>query len=116
LPTPAKQNPGSDSPGDSGRDRRLSSKDRDLGALGQHHAQDLLEGEYVDAGTPALEEVAGAMPGFTVESNRVNVVVAFESHRELLERNPIQLTGIAVRLLDLPNERAVHYQYPPSSL
>jgi hypothetical protein len=51
----------------SGRDGRLRGEDRDLSGLGKHHAQNLLQGQDVNAGVPALEEVAGAVPGFAVE-------------------------------------------------
>ena len=45
-------------------------EDRDLGLLGQHHAEDLLEGQEMDARTPTLEVVAGASPLTGVEARR----------------------------------------------
>src|ERR1035437_1808661 len=113
---PARRKAWSKSSPVSGRDSRLSGKDRRLRGLGQHHAQYLLQGEDVNARTPALEEVASAVPGFAFESNRVRIVVALKRDRELFERDPIQLAGVAVRLLDLPDERAVHRRYPSVAL
>jgi hypothetical protein len=78
----------------------------------QHHAHDLLEGEEMDAGTPALEIVAGAMPRTGVETDMVGVVVATEGEREAVDRDPVQLARVAIRLLDLADQGAVHRRGP----
>src|SRR6185436_12860012 len=83
-------------------------EDRDLRFFGQHHAEDLLERQEMDARSPTLEVVAGATPLTAVEPDVMGVVIATECEREMVDRDPIELSGVAIRLLDLADQGAVH--------
>src|SRR5262245_613891 len=115
-PTERIGRPGPDRPGrprygalnPSGRHGLLLGEDGDLGLFRQHHAEDLLQSEQMHAGTRALEVVAGAMPLTSVETDVMGVVVATEGERETVDGDPIQLARVAIRLLDLADQRAVH--------
>ena len=87
----------------------LVDEPRPLGTGGAvKNVEDLLEGQDVDAALPAPEEVTGAAPLISVEPDDVRVVVPAERDRELLERQPVSLAGIAVCLLDLADQTGVH--------
>src|SRR3954469_7056679 len=92
----------------SGRDGLRSGKDGYLSVFGKHDPEHLLEGEKVDTRTPTLEVVAGATPLTAVEPDVVGVVIAAEREREPVDRDPIELTRVAIRLLDLADQGAVH--------
>ena len=62
----------------------------------------------MDARVPALEIVAGAVPRTGVETDVVRVVIAAEGEREPIDGDPVQLARVAIRLLDLADQRAVH--------
>ena len=62
----------------------------------------------MDARPPALEVVAGAAPLTGVEPDVMGVVVATEREREPVDRDPIELSRVAIRLLDLADQGAVH--------
>src|SRR5204862_809605 len=94
-------------------DGRLCREDRFLGLVGQHHAHDLLQREDVNARLPTVEIVAGAVPLSGVETDMVRVVVTAEREREPVDRDPIELACVAVRLLDLADQGAVHRRIPP---
>src|SRR3954468_15666777 len=83
-------------------------EDGALRVVGQHLAEDLLEGKKMDAGTPALEVVVRAMPPAGVEADVMRVVVTTERQGNALDRDAVHLAGVAVRLLDLADERGVH--------
>ena len=87
-----------------GRDGLTGGEDRDLCLFGQHHAHDLLEGEEVDTGAPTLEVVAGATPLAGIEGDMVRVVIATERERESIDRDPIEFSRVAIRLLDLADQ------------
>ena len=57
---------------------------------------------------PTLEVVAGATPLTAVEPDVMGVVIATECEREMVDRDPIELSGVAIRLLDLADQGAVH--------
>src|SRR5436190_12878354 len=99
-------------PGSGGRRNRGRRVDRHLGFVRKHRAKDLLEGEEVDADVPGLEVVAGAVPPTGVETDMVRVVVAAEREREPFERDSIELTRVAIGLLDLADQGAVHRARP----
>src|SRR3954470_22331826 len=84
------------------------SEDAHLSIFGKHHAEHLLEGEKVDARTPTLEVVAGATPLTAVEPDVMGVVIATECEREPVDGHPIELSRVAIRLLDLADQGAVH--------
>src|SRR6266550_1094752 len=90
------------------RDGLSRGKDRDLGVLGQHHAHDLLQCEQVDARSPTLEVVAGATPLAGIEGDVVGVVIAAERERETVDCDSIELSRVAIRLLDLADQGTVH--------
>src|SRR6266446_8574383 len=104
------------SPVGSDGDGRMRREDRDLGFFGQHHAHDLLEGEQVDARTPALEIVASAVPLTGVEADVMDVVVATEREGEAVDRDSIELSRVAISLFDLADQGTVHRRIPPSPL
>src|SRR5437879_10231727 len=52
--------------------------------------------------------MAGAVPRSGVKADVVGVVVAPKSEGQAVDRDPIQLTRVAIRLLDLADQRAVH--------
>src|SRR5205823_2598350 len=83
---------------------------------GQHHAEHLLEGEKVDATPPRFEVVAGAVPLTGIEAHVVGVVVAAERERNAIDRDSIELAGVAIRLLDLADQGAVHLARPSRPL
>src|SRR5262245_18096761 len=85
-----------------------SCEDRHLGLFGEHDAEDLLERQQVGARCPALEVVAGAAPLTGVERDVMRVVVATERERETVDRDAIELSSVAIRLLDLADQGAVH--------
>src|SRR5205823_3432936 len=66
-----------------------------------------------DARAPAVEVVAGAVPLTGVEADVVGVVVATEGERETVDRDPIELSRVPIRLLDLADQRTVHRATPP---
>ncbi len=86
----------------------LGGEDGDLRLLGQHGTHDLLQGQEMDARGPALEVMAGAVPLTGVETDVVGVVVAPEGEREPIDRDPVQLAGVTICLLDLADQGAVH--------
>jgi len=86
----------------------LATEDRDLGLFGQHHPEDLLQGKQMDTRVPALEVVAGAVPAPGVEAHVMGVVVTAKREVEAIDRDPIELACVAVRLLDLADQGAVH--------
>src|SRR5437763_717846 len=67
----------------------------------------------MDARAPAVEVVAGAVPLTGVEADVVGVVVATEGERETVDRDPIELSRVPIRLLDLADQRTVHRATPP---
>ena len=91
----------------------LRGEDRLLGGVGQHRAHDLLDGENVDARSPTVEIMAGAVPLTGVETQVMRVVVAAERERQSVDRDPIQLARVAIRLLDLADQGTVHRRIPP---
>ena len=93
--------------GSGGRDR-LRREDRDLGLLGKHDPEDLLEGQKVNTRSPTVEVVAGASPLAGIEVDMVRVVVAAEREREPVDRDPIELARVAICLLDLADQGTVH--------
>src|SRR4249919_2370157 len=62
----------------------------------------------MDARPPTLEVVAGATPLTAVEPDVVGVVIATERERKPVDRDSIELSGVAIRLLDLADQGAVH--------
>src|SRR3989304_4342635 len=56
--------------------------------------------------------MAVAAPLTGVEGDVVRVVVAAERERDAIDRDPIELTGVAIRLLDLADQGAVHQARP----
>src|SRR5215203_5115804 len=62
---------------------------------------------------PTVEIVAGAVPLTGVEADMVRVVVTAERERDPVDRDAIELARVAVRLLDLADQGAVHRRIPP---
>src|SRR5687768_1740049 len=52
--------------------------------------------------------MAGAMPLTGVETHVMGVVVATEGERESVDRDAIELTRVAIRLLDFADQGTVH--------
>src|SRR5215208_3260733 len=52
--------------------------------------------------------MAGAVPLTGVEADVVRVVVAAEREGHTIDRDPVQLAGVTIRLLDLADQGAVH--------
>src|SRR5439155_23546965 len=67
----------------------------------------------MDARLPTVEVVACAVPLSGVETDMVRVVVTADRERESVDRDPIELARVAVRLLDLADQGAVHRRIPP---
>ena len=61
---------------------------------------------------PSFEVVAGAVPLAGIEADVVGVVVAAERERNAIDRDAIELAGVAIRLLDLADQGAVHLARP----
>src|SRR5262249_32044672 len=86
----------------SGRGRGLHRRgDRYLRCIGEHDPEDFLERQQVDATAPRLEVVACAAPLTGVEAHVMGVVVTAEREGQAIDRDPIELACVAIRLLDL---------------
>src|SRR5450759_919271 len=83
-------------------------EDGDLDLLWEHDAEDLLQREEMHARAPALEVVARTVPLAGVETDVMGVVVPTERQGDAFDRDAIQLASVAIRLLDLADERGVH--------
>ena len=56
------------------------------------------------ARAPTIEIVAGAMSLSGVEGDVMDVVIATEGEREPVDRDAIELSRVAIRLLDLADQ------------
>src|SRR6185369_1227038 len=63
---------------------------------------------------PGFEIVAGAVPLTGIETHVVGVVVTAERERQAVDRDAIELAGVAVGLLDLADQGRVHLARPSS--
>lgn len=74
------------------------------GAPGEHPLKDPLQRHGMGTSTPSGEEVAATAPRIPVQRDFVPIVLSIELDAQAAEMDAASLLGVALCLLDLPDE------------